>query len=464
MERLDIEELICYNSLVLKFQRGRTRMNLAHDRVSGLYFKMLFSALGSMIVTTIYSSVDCICIGQYAGPLGSAAVACVNPLWPIMLAPGFLVGVGGAIMMNNRRGSGNGRDADGYFTLSFFFALIVSAIIGAAFILFPEAILRFFGAEGEVLSASVDYMRPLAVSAPTFTMCAAITPFIRGDGETVTPTVATIIGGVINVFGDIFFVFDFGLGLGLFGAGFATAIGQTVSFLLIISYFLRAKCKLKITKTDRILSKFKNIFSIGFSAFVIELSGGIVGLVFIRVISEGLSDTHLAVYGTASTVLVLFYCLFYATGTALQPIAATSHGAGDPARSRAALKVALISATALGILFWAATHIFPELILRFYMDVTDEVLLIGKDIVKTYTAALPIAGISIVASYYMQSILRHKASVVISILRGLLLPVAFVLLLPLIFHYDAIWWAIPLAEIVTVIVSVIILVLDKERA
>lgn len=439
-------------------------MNLARDRVSGLYFKMLFSALGSMIVTTIYSSVDCICIGQYAGPLGSAAVACVNPLWPIMLAPGFLVGVGGAIMMNNRRGSGNSRDADGYFTLSFFFALAMSVLIGASFILLPEVILGFFGAEGEVLAASVEYMRPLAFAAPTFTMCAAITPFIRGDGETVTPTVATIIGGVVNVFGDVFFVFDFGLGLGLFGAGLATSIGQVVSFLLIISYFLRKKCKLKITKPSKIPSNFKNILSVGFPAFVVEISGGIVALVFIRVISEGLSDAHLAVYGTASTVLVLFYCLFYATGTALQPIVATSHGAGDPERSRAALKIALITATAMGIVFFAATYIFPETILRFYMDVTDEVLRIGPDIVRAYTAALPIAGISIVISYYMQSVLRHNVSVVISLLRGLLLPVAFVLLIPRVAGYEAIWWTIPLAELVTASVSAVFLVLEKKRA
>ena len=438
-------------------------MDLAHGRVTGLYFKMLFSALGSMIVTTIYSTVDCICIGQYAGPLGSAAVACVNPLWPVMLAPGFLVGVGGAIMMNNRRGSGNGHDADGYFTLSFFFALFVSVVIGLSFILFPEEILSFFGAEGEVLSASIEYMRPLAVAAPTFTMCAGITPFIRGDGETVIPTVATITGGVVNIFGDVFFVFDFGLGLGLFGAGLATAIGQVVSFLLILLYFLRKKCKLKLTKPDKILGKFKHIFSVGFPAFIIELSGGIVGLVFIRVISEGLGDAHLAVYGTASTVLVMFYCLFYATGTALQPIVATSHGAGMPERSRAALKIALISAMGLGALFFLAVQLLPELILRFYMDVTPEVLLIGNDIMRTYTAALPIAGISIVASYYMQSVLRHNASGLIALLRALLWPALLVLLLPVTFGYGAIWWAIPIAELLTLLVSVVILVLDKKK-
>lgn len=438
-------------------------MNLAKDRVTGLYFKMLFSALGSMIVTTIYSSVDCICIGQYAGPLGSAAVACVNPLWPVMLAPGFLVGVGGAIMMNNRRGSGNSADADGYFSLSLFFALLVSAIIGVSFIVFPEEILRFFGADGDVLSASVEYMRPLSIAAPTFTLCAATTPFIRGDGETVIPTLGTIVGGIVNIFGDVFFVFDFGLGLGLFGAGLATALGQLVAFLFIASYFLRKKCKLKITKPDKIFSRFKNIFSVGFSAFVLELSGGIVSLVFIRVISEGLSEAHLAVYGTASTVLVMFYCLFYATGTALQPIVATSHGAGNQTRSRAALKIALICALGLGTLFFAVTHLFPELILRFYMDVTDEVLAIGRDIVMTYTAALPIAGISIVISYYMQSVLRHNASVLISLLRGLLLPVVFVISLPHLFSYNAIWWTIPLAELVTVIVSAVILLWDNRR-
>ena len=82
-------------------------MDLLKGRLGRTFFILLASAIGSTVVTAIYSTVDMVCIGQYAGAVGSAAVACLNPLWAIMMAPGVMIGVGGAIMTANRRGAGD---------------------------------------------------------------------------------------------------------------------------------------------------------------------------------------------------------------------------------------------------------------------------------------------------------------------------------------------------------------------
>ena len=64
------------------------KVDLLNGKLNKTYFTMLFSAIASTIVTTIYSTVDMICIGHYAGPDGAASVACANPLWALMFAFG----------------------------------------------------------------------------------------------------------------------------------------------------------------------------------------------------------------------------------------------------------------------------------------------------------------------------------------------------------------------------------------
>ena len=437
-------------------------MDFLKGNINKLYFTLLASSLGSTLMTNIYSTVDFVAVGHYKGSVGSAALSCVNPLWPCMLTLGIIAGIGGAVMMNNRRGSGNTDSANGFFTLSMLLSLIAASIVSAGFLLFMKPLLSFFGAEGAILEAALEYSRPIAVVAPTFTLCATASAFVRNDGEAALPTIATVIGGVVNIFGDIFFVFDFGLGLGLFGAGLATALGQLVSFVIIISYFFTKKCKLKFTKIKNVPRKLFYIGSVGASAGITEISFAVTTIIFNILITENLSDEHLAVYGVASTFQILLCCFYYSLGTAAQPLISANFGANNATRVTKTLKTALITAAIMGVVFLAFTELFPTLILKLYMDTSETTLLIGPKIIRLYSLGLPFASISIVAAYYLQSVLRQTMSGVISSLRGIILPVSFALLLPFIFDYNAIWLAVPIAEIITAAVSVIFVICSNK--
>lgn len=426
-------------------------MNFLQGKISKLYYTFLASALGSTLITTVYATVDSIAIGHYAGPTGAAAIACVNPLWPCMLSLSILFGMGGSVMMNNRRGAGNERQANEFFTTAALMTVISSVVIAILFNLFMEEILTFFGAKGAVLEASLNYAEPFRYGAPAFTLCAAAASFVRNDGEAILPTIATAVGGVINVFGDVFFVFDFGLGLGLFGAGLATILGQTVSCLIILSYFFTKKCKLRFVIPRRFFSLLLKISSVGASAAIIEIGFGSTTVAFNKIISENLTAAHLAVYGTASTVLIMFYCFYYAFGSALQPIVSANYGANNTERVNKTLKIALISVVIVSLVFFAVAELFPEMILNIYMDTDEEVLSIGPRIVRLYSLALLVASFAIVFCYYLQSVLRKGASTAVSLLRGVVLPIFFAFLIPLALGCDFIWLAVPLAELVAAV-------------
>ena len=329
-------------------------------------------------------------------------------------------------------------------------------MIVTVYAIFLEDLLVLFGAEGEVLTLAVKYMRAMLFSVPTFTLCACFATFARNDGEALIPTIATIVGGVINIFLDIFLVFT--CDLGVTGAGLATGIGQFVAFLIVTSYFVTKKCNLKFTKVEKIPGVIFRIVTVGLAAFVIEITSGITSAVHTIVITDNLSAAHLAVYGTASTVVILFYCLFNGIGTATQPLVATAYGAGNFDRVKKTLKLAFMTALVMSAMFFTVCQAFPETILRIYMDVNDEVLDVGPRIIRLYSISLLAMGYGMVFNYYFQSTLMRSACVLTSILRGLIFPVIFVLSIPLVLNYDFIWLAIPVAEILTALIALLIFI------
>lgn len=440
------------------------KVDLLKGKIGRTFFLLFISAIGSTIVQTVYSTVDMICVGHYVGAIGTSAISCMNPMWALIFAPGALTGVGGAVMSANRKGSGNHRAANEYFTVASSLCLVFSVIIMLALILFPSELLIFFGAnDPEVLSLALEYTKYVAISSPTFTMCACLATYMRNDGEAIVPTVATVIGGVTNMLLDVLLVFDFGAGMGIGGAGLATATGQTVAFIIILSYYFTKKCSLKLVKPTKTLRKLYRIFSLGFSAFALEMAFCVTTTVFNNIIVESLTYDHLAVYGTAATVAVFFYSLLNGAGTAMQPIAAQNYGAGSYRRVASSLKVALVTATALAVFCFALVEIFPTTVLRIYMDVNDTILRDGPSIMRIYLIAMPFIGVTLVSSFYFQAVLKQWMCMTIALLRGLVLPILLALTLPKLFSIGAIWWCMPLTELITFLVTVVFLILNRRE-
>lgn len=431
-------------------------MDLLTGDLRAIYRKYLFSAIGSAIISTIYVSVDLIAVGHYAGPTGSAAFSCVNPLYSVMIALGLLLGIGGAVWLGNCRGAGDAREANGYFTVTVLCALIVSAVLCAGYLLALEPLLRLFGADDALLPYAASYARWIAIAVPAFVMGVTLSSFVRNDGAPGLCAASTLIGGGLNMIGD--YVLVFVCDMGMSGAGLATAIGQMTMVLVLLTHFVRReRCSLRFVRPTRVGRKLSNIVSAGFSPFVVDLTNGVTAAVFNNQIMRLATSVELAVFGTVSNVVILFQSLFYGVGQCIQPAVSVCHGAGKQERVRFMRRAALYTALGMGAAFCLVCELFPVPLLRLYMDVTDAVLAVGPRILRVYATSLLFMGVGVVGIYYLQSILRSGQSVALSLLRGFVLCVTLMMLLPAIFGFDAIWLTIPISEFVTAVVAVILM-------
>ena len=423
-------------------------MELTSGSVRKLYLRFLSAAFGSALISSIYGMVDMAMVGQYQGPDGAAALAVVAPVWNIIYSLGLLTGIGGSVLFSARRGNGNSHGEENeYFTAAVLGSAILAVLSWAWIWLFERDVLLFFGADETLLPLAQAYLKPVKCVFPVFLLSQLFTSFLRNDGQPGLATAAVMAGGIFNVFGDYFCVFT--LDLGVFGAGLATAIGACASLLVMASHFVSKKCTLRLVKVSGLFKKLCEIARTGFSSFFIDVAMGILTVLFNRQIMRYLNADALSVYAAVINISTFVQCCAYSVGQAAQPILSTNYGAHKPERIRQALFLAL-AASAVFSLFWTGlSELAPALFIHIFMKPTAEILAIAPGIIRRYSASFLLLPVNIFSTYYFQSVLRPRASFIVSIARGLVVSGALILALPAVFAPEALWWAMPLTELVT---------------
>lgn len=430
-------------------------MNLLKDDVRTVFHKYALAGFGNSLVCCIYSMVDIICVGQYGGPDAAAALACVTPAWSFLFCLGLLFGSGGGVRMSISRGEGKREKGDEYFTVTFVIALILSVVITALALIFQDEILTLGGADAKLLPDAREYAVWIFMAVPTFILAQNFGSFIRNDGAPMLCTVSNLVGGGVNIVLDILFVFVFDLGMK--GAGLATAIGQLTCLLTLCTYFLRKRCTLKMRRPTRVLRKTWESMQAGFAPFALDISNGIATALFNNQCMRFGGATELAIYGTIANIQIMFQALFNSVGTALQPIVSINHGAGLKLRVQETFRLAMKLIAGMTVLFFLISELLPGQMLRLYMDVTPAVMEIGPRIVRVFALSFLLMGFNIVTSIYLQSILRNRASFLLSVSRGFVLTVTFLFLLPQLFGIDGLWWTMPLTETCTFVIAVLLM-------
>jgi len=261
-------------------------------------------------VASVFGMIGAMMVGKYHGPSGNAALAVFNPLWSIIYCLGLLAGIGGSVLFANHRGQGDEKTAQQYFTLSILYGIVLSAIAMLGIGLFQEPLFRFFGADDELLHLAKLYLKPIFFAIPCCVFSNILSAYLRNDNNPTLATVAVITGGIFNCIGDYLCVFT--LDMGIFGAGLATAIGQYLAIMIMLTHFFRKKNTLKFVKPAKVLQKVGRISVTGLSTAVNDLAMGIIGILFNRQIMTYLGSDALAVYIQFMSQITLFtlYVIF----------------------------------------------------------------------------------------------------------------------------------------------------------
>lgn len=426
-------------------------MDFITSDIKQLYRKYLFTSMASAMVMSIYSFVDTIAVGQSAGPIGAAAMAVITPLYGVLIFLAILCGVGGSVLYGNAQGEGNDEKANALFTAATGLMIGLIIFVWVLFALFHESIFAFFGADAELMPTVMEYARWLIWFLPAFILPTFISSFIRNDGAPNLAMTAVIVGGGVNIFCDWFFCFP--LDMGMTGAALATVLGTCIQVVIMCSHFFTKKCTLRFVKPNHVKPAISQTLSIGFGASALDLGTVILAIIMNNQIMRYGDTTALAVYGVVATITSLFQALYCGVGQAIQPIVSANCGAMQTERIKQTWKMSFVTVIVLGCVFTAIGELFPEQIVRLFIDATPEVVEAAPSIIRPFFLLFLSLGVTVLATYHLQSIMKGTMSMVIAVLRSVVVSGLLLYVFPLFLDIVGVWIAMPISELVVAAIA-----------
>lgn len=418
--------------------------------VNKLLISMSLPIMISMLVQAMYNIVDSIFVAQ-VDEYAVRAVSLSFPVQSLMIAFAVGTSVGINALLSRSLGEKDFDRANKVAQNGVFVALVcyvLFAIIGA---LVAEPFMHSQTEVDAVREYGVTYLVICCTCSIGIFTQTTFERLLQSTGKTFYTMITQGTGAIINIILDPILIFGlFGFPrMEVAGAAIATITGQIVAAILAIIFNLKVnhEIKLSIKGFRPNLGIIGRIYAVGAPSIVVQAIGSVM--------TYGI-NLILASYGVAQTVFGLYFKLqsfvfmpVFGLTSGMVPIIAYNYGAQHRDRVIKTIKLSIAYAVGIMIVGLTIMQIFPAQLLKMF-KATDELLLIGVPALRTICLSFVFAGFCIVVGSVFQSLGNGLYSMIVSIGRQLvvLLPVAY--LLSLTGNVNNIWWAFPIAELMSV--------------
>lgn len=419
-----------------------------------LLFSMGIPAVISMLIQALYNIVDTIYISNYSQD-AMFAIGLVFPMQMIGLSLALGTGVGIGTLVSRRLGEGNKKEATHVATTGILLGLFHALLILLLGVFGAKPFLEMFTTRADIIELGYAYL--LIVMSLNIGQMLAVSfeRILQSQGNMIVPMITLIMGAVTNIILDPILIFGmFGLpAMGIKGAAIATVIGQIISMLADLFFVLYGKHEVNIQfkgfKFDmRIV---RDIYSVGIPTAIMNMIGSVTTTLMNGVLVNFTENavTSLSLYFKLQSFV--FMPVFGFNQGAL-PILAYNYGSRNKDRYMKTARLYLL--TAIGFMFVGMLlfRFKTDLMLSFF-EMNDELKAIAEVTLRTISLSFIPAAISIAITTMFQSFGKGTISMIQSILRqlGFLIPAAYLLSNV---SLEAIWYAYPIAETAVVIIFV----------
>lgn len=415
-----------------------------------------------MIFTSVYGVVDGFFVSNYTGKTSFAAVNFIMPVLMVLGCVGFMFGTGGSAVISKTMGEGDRKKANEIFT----FIVIASAVLGTAlaiigmFVLKPLAVL--FGADGKLLTDSVFYGKIILAALPFYVLQFEFQCLFATAGKPKLGLFVTAAAGIANMVLDALFVAVLKWGLG--GAAAATAISQVLGGIIPVIYFARKNTSLlrfvKFRFDGKVL--FKTCTN-GSSELMSNISMSVVSMLYNVQLMKYAGENGVAAYGVLMYVSMIFQAVFIGYSVGSAPIIGYNYGAQNHSELKGLLKNGFLFIGICAVFMFAAGELLSRPLSLMFAGYDEELLDMTAHAFSIFSFSFLLSGFSIFGSSYFTALNDGLTSALISFLRTLVFQIAAVLLFPIIFDLDGIWFSIVAAEIMSVTVTMLFLILKRKK-
>ena len=421
--------------------------------------KQIIPAVFSQMIALIYSLADTYFVGMLNAPAQTAAITIVYPSYVMLTAISNLFGIGGASMIARKLGRKDTQAAKEIASISFWLGLLSALCFSLFFLLFAKPILTLCGATEATYSFCLRYARWVVVfgGIPTI-MNTLLANLVRSEGAAASASFGISLGGILNIILDPVFILPQFLGMGVVGAGVATALSNLASMIYFLLYLYGRKqdtiLNIRPVHLKQTTKHLKEILSIGFPS---ALQYGLT------VVAVAAQSAFVAKYATEATAalgivkkldqLPLYFSIGVANG--LLPLLAYNHSAGNEHRRQDAFRFGTAISVSFALLCVFVYETFaPQLTSLFISD--QQTISYGAAFLRRMVLAMPFMAFCYPMTIQFQAMGKVREALIVSILRKGVLDVPLLFLMDGIFPLYGCMWVQPIVDCISLIAASIL--------
>ncbi len=431
------------------------------------YRKLLRFTLPSiamMIFTSIYGVVDGYFVSNFAGKEPFAAVNLIMPFIMVVSTVGFMFGTGGTALVSKTFGEGDPERANRYFSLFVYASFLLGIVFAILGIVFLRPIAALLGATGTLLDNCVVYGRIVIAAMPFFVLQLLFQSFFVAAEKPQLGFWVIVAGGVTNMIGDAVLVTLLPQELKIVGAAIATALGQIVGGGVPLIYFFRKNSSiLRLGKTRFDGKALIKATTNGVSELVNSASMSIVGMVMNVQLLKYAGEDGVAAYGVMMYVNMIFAAIFigYSIGTA--PVFGFHYGAKNGGELKNLLRKSLLLLLIGGVLMVAAAEALTRPLALLFVGYDEGLMQLTESGFRIFGLSFFFIGFAIFGSGFFTALNDGVTSAIISFLRTLVFELGAILILPLFFGVNGLWFSVVVAELMATVLSFIFMAVKRKK-
>lgn len=429
---------------------------LGTEPIRKLLIRYAVPAIIAMTAASLYNMVDSIFIGQGVGPMAITGLALTFPLMNLAAAFGSLVGVGASTLISVKLGQKD------YTTAQCVLGnvVVLNVILGLAFtlVVYPllTPILYFFGGSEATISYATDYMEIILFGNIITHLYFGLNAVLRSSGNPQQAMYATIFTVVVNALLDPLFIYGFHWGIR--GAAIATIVAQLLSLLWQLHFF---------NNPNRLLHFHRGIFklkrrivvdslAIGLSPFLMNTAACFIVILINQGLKRYGGDLAIGAYGIVNRLAFIVVMIVMGFNQGMQPIAGYNYGARLYPRVDHVLKLTIFCATCVTTFGFLVGELFPEAVVSIFTSDTELIARSARGL-RITVIFFPIIGFQMVTSNFFQSIGMASKAIILSLSRQLLILLPCLLILPLFFQEEGVWYSMPVSDLLASLIALFML-------
>ena len=423
------------------------RYTLLNSKFKELFFPTLLAAIAGNFAILA----DAFIISALLGPMNLSVIQSIEPLAQFINMIYWLIGFGGTILSTSAKANFNDETANYIFTLSLISVTVISLLIMVLGLLFPDSFLEILCNSSHLRPLVYEYLKYYLLAIPFMCYFIVLAYFIKTDNFVQLQFRGFLIANILNVVFDVILIECFNMGIS--GAALGMALGYLIAAIYTSTYFFNPKRTLKLIKIEfsKSMKWMMKICKTGFSSSSIALYQSIKLVIVNSIILGVIADVGLVAFNMCCNTSLLVSIFIFGTAQSILPIVAVYYQEKDYNGVEYVARKSLKIVMAFGIFFTALFTIFPQTILCVFSVSDPSHIPSVMDAVRIFSFCLLAFSINFLYMFYLQSIQNIKLSNIVTLLNGLIFPVAFVFIFSIIWKANGIWFAFVASEMATLL-------------